>query len=181
MKATLPVAAARDIAARMSDDQTPFWKTTPLAAMSAPQWESLCDGCARCCLVKLEDEDTRAIHYTDVRCKLLDANTCRCSDYADRARHVPDCVRLTPEKVASLGWLPPTCAYRLIEEGKDLPWWHPLVSGQAETVVEAGISVKGRTSGSEDAMSIGEQIERVVTWPVKWPKAARRGLVKEQK
>ena len=115
--------------------QQPFWLTTPLEAMSTEQWESLCDGCGRCCLVKLEDEDTGRIFATDVGCRLFEAGTCRCRDYPNRSQKVPDCVTLTPEEVRTLPWLPPTCGYRLIAEGKDLPWWHPLVSGDPETVV----------------------------------------------
>jgi uncharacterized cysteine cluster protein YcgN (CxxCxxCC family) len=124
------------------DDSQPFWKTTPLEAMSAEQWESLCDGCGRCCLIKLEDEDTEEIVYTRLSCKLLDIGACRCRDYEHRAAQVPDCVSLTPETAATLPWLPSTCAYRLLAHGKDLAWWHPLVSGSAETVHEAGISVR---------------------------------------
>jgi uncharacterized cysteine cluster protein YcgN (CxxCxxCC family) len=123
----------------------PFWKAKTLAQMTAAEWESLCDGCGRCCLVKLEDEDTGKVHFTDVACKLFDAETCRCKDYANRTRKVDDCVALTAENIGSLGWLPKTCAYRLLDEGKDLAWWHPLVSGDPETVVTAGISMRGRT------------------------------------
>jgi uncharacterized cysteine cluster protein YcgN (CxxCxxCC family) len=125
--------------------EIPFWKRKKLKEMSREEWESLCDGCARCCLVKLEDEDTGRIHFTSAACKLLDGKTCRCTDYRNRNRRVPDCVRLTPENVGTLSWLPRTCAYRLLAEGKDLAWWHPLVSGRAETVREAGISVAGRS------------------------------------
>ena len=123
----------------------PFWKTKTLAEMTAEEWESLCDGCGRCCLVKLEDEDTGRIHFTHLACKLFDARTCRCSDYANRAKRVHDCVKLTPFNIGKLNWLPETCAYRLLDEGKPLRWWHPLVSGRKSTVIEAGISVKGRT------------------------------------
>ncbi len=151
----------------------PFWRTKTLKQMSLAEWESLCDGCARCCLNKLEDIDTAEISYTDVRCRLLDEKTCRCKDYPNRQNHVPDCVRLTPEVVPTLNWLPPTCGYRLVNEGQDLPWWHPLVSGNAKTVIEAGISVKGRTSGSEEKYSIDDQVRRIVGWPVQWPKKAR--------
>jgi uncharacterized cysteine cluster protein YcgN (CxxCxxCC family) len=154
--------------------QQPFWRTKRLHEMTEAEWESLCDGCGRCCLVKFEDEDTAEIHYTDVRCRLLDAGTCRCTDYPNRARRVPDCVKLTPEQVPALDWLPPTCAYRLVDEGRDLPWWHPLVSGDPATVVEAGISVAGRTFANEDDLTLAEQVERVVGWPKRWPKAARR-------
>ena len=150
-------------------DDRPFWKTVALEEMSAAQWESLCDGCGRCCLVKLEDFDTAEILFTDVGCTLLDEGSCRCSDYANRQQKVEDCVRLTPEAVKNLSWLPVTCGYRLVSEGKDLQDWHPLVSGSAETVHQAGISVRGRLSGLEDEMSVDEQIERVVTWPNSWP------------
>jgi uncharacterized cysteine cluster protein YcgN (CxxCxxCC family) len=127
----------------------PFWKNKQLREMSREEWESLCDGCARCCLVKLEDEDTGKIHFTSAACKLLDGRQCRCTDYQNRTARVPDCVELTPENAGELNWLPKTCAYRLLAEGRDLAWWHPLVSGRAETVVEAGISVKGATRSEE--------------------------------
>ncbi len=121
-----------------------FWKSKSLQDMSRTEWESLCDGCGRCCLNKLEDEDTGQFHYTKAACRLLDCKTAQCTDYPNRAKKVVDCVTLTPGNVGSLGWLPPTCAYRLLDEGKDLPWWHPLVSGRQETVVESGISVAGK-------------------------------------
>jgi uncharacterized protein len=138
--------------------------------MSKAQWESLCDGCGRCCLVKLEDEDTGKILFTDVTCTLLNDQTCKCNNYAKRQQKVPECVQLTPDVVRSLSWLPKTCAYRLVSKGKDLEPWHPLVSGSQDTVHEAGISVRGRTSGSEDDMTIEEQVSRIVTWPNKWSK-----------
>jgi uncharacterized cysteine cluster protein YcgN (CxxCxxCC family) len=154
-------------------DPVPFWRTTPLEEMSPQQWESLCDGCGRCCLIKLEDEDTGRILATDIGCRLFDAGTCRCKDYAQRSRIVPDCVTLTPETVRTLRWLPPTCGYRLVAEGRDLAWWHPLVSGDPQTVVAAGISVKGRVFASEDEISDDDLPERIVNWPLRWPKAAR--------
>jgi uncharacterized protein len=110
--------------------------------MTRDEWESLCDGCGRCCLIKLEDEDTGDIHLTRLSCRLLDVGSCRCSNYADRHAHVPDCIAIDPEKVRNLSWLPPTCGYRLVEEGRGLEWWHPLVSGDPGTVHEAGISVR---------------------------------------
>lgn len=130
-------------------DMQPFWKTTPLEAMSPAEWESLCDGCGKCCLSKLEDEDTGEIYWTTVACRLFDAGSCRCSDYANRLARVQDCVGLTPENVRTIKWLPGTCAYRLIAEGRDLYWWHHLISGSAETVHEAGISVQGRITAHE--------------------------------
>jgi uncharacterized cysteine cluster protein YcgN (CxxCxxCC family) len=122
----------------------PFWETKSLLEMSAAEWESLCDGCGQCCMIKLEDEDTGDIAVTRLACKLLDIGSCRCSNYENRQYHVEDCVKLTPEAVHGLNWLPKTCAYRLIDEGKGLLWWHPLVSGSPETVHEVGVSVRGR-------------------------------------
>lgn len=140
----------------------PFWAVKTLEAMSPQEWESLCDGCARCCLVKLEDEDTGEIHYTDVGCTLLDGGACRCRDYPNRQKKVEDCVRLTPEAVRTLRWLPKTCAYRLIAEGKPLAWWHPLVSGNPDTVHLAGISVRDEIAGLEDDFTLAELMERVI-------------------
>lgn len=151
----------------------PFWRTKSLLQMTEAEWESLCDRCGRCCLVKLEDEDTGDIHTTDIACRLFDEDTCRCKDYPNRSQKVPDCVRLTPENTPSLGWLPVTCAYRLVARGQDLPWWHPLISGRAETVVEARISVLGRTQGSEDDYTVDETITHIVTWPNRWPRGGK--------
>jgi uncharacterized cysteine cluster protein YcgN (CxxCxxCC family) len=151
----------------------PYWRVKSLEAMSPAEWEALCDGCGRCCLVKLEDEDTGTIHATSVGCTLFDAQTCRCRDYDNRARIVPDCVTLTPEAVRTLTWLPPTCAYRLIAEGRDLYWWHPLVSGDDRTVETAGVSVKGRVSASEDDVPAEMLQEHLATWPLRFPKKAR--------
>ncbi len=124
--------------------ELPFWRRKSLNEMTRHEWESLCDGCGKCCLHKLEDADTGEISPTNVACRLLDLGTCRCQDYAHRKSLVPDCLRLTPLRVRTLPWLPPSCAYRLLAEGKDLHWWHPLVSGDPETVHQAGISVRGR-------------------------------------
>jgi uncharacterized cysteine cluster protein YcgN (CxxCxxCC family) len=147
----------------------PFWKTKALSEMTKQEWESLCDGCGRCCLNKLEDEDTGRFHYTRAACKLLDLETCRCTDYANRQARVPDCVALTPENVGSLGWLPATCAYRILDEGKNLEWWHPLVSGRQETVAEAGITVTGEAY-SEEGITIEELVDHI--W--RMPKAMRK-------
>jgi uncharacterized protein len=146
----------------------PFWKTKTLRDMSRAEWESLCDGCGRCCLNKLEDEETGKFIHTRAACKLLDLESCQCTDYANRSKRVPDCVSLTPAKIGKLGWLPPTCAYRLLDEGKSLPWWHPLVSGRRETVKEAGISV------SEEAYS-EKGIKAAELWQHRWtlPKAKK--------
>ncbi len=153
--------------------ETAYWDEKPLEALTTAEWESLCDGCGRCCLVKLEDEDTGRVYFTEIGCRLLDAATCRCSDYANRRRRVRDCLKLTPDLSASLGWLPPTCAYRLRAEGKRLAWWHPLVSGSPETVHEAGISVRGRVSLTETDLKIDDYAAHIVSWPGRSPRGAR--------
>lgn len=149
---------------RAGADEPPFWRTKRLDAMSRSEWESLCDGCGRCCLNKLEDIDTGEITWTEVACRLLDDATCRCRDYRNRQKLIPDCEKLTPQSVATLTWLPPTCAYRLVHEGRDLAWWHPLVSGDPMTVHYAGISVRGRTVSEE-----GIPTERLEDHAVDWP------------
>jgi uncharacterized cysteine cluster protein YcgN (CxxCxxCC family) len=158
----------------MSDPQTPFWRCKTMSEMTRAEWESLCDGCGRCCLNKLIDEDTNDTLFTNVSCKLLDCMVCRCRDYSHRHAKVKDCVRLTPRNVRRLKWLPPTCAYRLVAEGKDLAWWHPLVSGDPETVHGAGVSVRGRVAASETDVPDEKLEEYIVSWPGKWPKRARR-------
>ena len=132
------------------NQDTPFWETTPLPAMTAQQWESLCDGCGKCCLEKFEEEETERIVYSRVACTLLDLDTCRCKDYANRSRQVPDCVTLTLAELDPPHWLPESCAYRRLAEGKPLPKWHPLLTGDPESVAEAGHSVRGRVIGPED-------------------------------
>lgn len=123
----------------------PFWETKTLEQMSPGEWESLCDGCGLCCLVRFEDEDTGEVVPTKVHCKLFDPETCTCSNYAEREVHVPDCIKLTPGNVAQLGWMPKSCAYRRLAEGRGLADWHPLVSGDPETVHTAGVSIRGQT------------------------------------
>ena len=143
-------------------EEAPYWRTKTLEEMTREEWEALCDGCARCCLLKLEDADTGEIAYTDIACRLLDLGTCRCTRYRQRLRMVPECVDLTPEQVRKLDWLPSTCAYRLVAEGRDLAWWHPLVSGDPETVHRAGISVRGRVVPERRG---DDPEDRIVTWP----------------
>lgn len=141
-----------------------FWRSKPLSAMNREEWEALCDGCGKCCLVKLEDQDTGEISFTDVACKLLDCSSCRCTDYENRVAHVPDCVKLSAKVVHELQWMPSTCAYRLLKEGKELFWWHPLVSGDPNSVHEAGVSVQGRAI-SEIYVKDEELYEHAVDWP----------------
>lgn len=150
----------------------PFWRKG-LDKLTKSEWESLCDGCGRCCLVKLEDEDTEEIHFTDIACKLFDAGTCRCVNYARRKKLVPDCVQLTPEAVRTLRWLPPSCAYKLVAEGKDLKWWHPLVSGRVESVHEAGISVRGRVGGFEHEVKFEDWPKHIKAWPGRIPRSKK--------
>lgn len=155
----------------------PFWKTKSLAEMTRAEWESLCDGCGRCCLHKLRDDATEELAFTNVACRLLDLQTCRCSRYPTRRQHVPDCVSLTPEALAEIDWLPPSCAYRRLAEGHDLAAWHPLVSGDPETVHKAGVSVRGR---AVDERRAGQLENYIVDWPGQMPpvRARRRGRSK---
>jgi uncharacterized protein len=157
----------------MTKAKAPYWQEKSLDEMSPQEWESLCDGCGRCCLVKLEDEDDGTLYNTDVACRLFDAGSCRCKDYTNRAAQVPDCVTLTPHQVRTLRWLPPTCAYRMLSEGKDLAWWHPLVSGDAKTVFEAGVSVQNRVHDSEDNVTVSQMQNRIRAWPNKTPAKSR--------
>ncbi|MDF1732785.1 MAG: YcgN family cysteine cluster protein [Minwuia sp.] len=133
------------------EDERPFWETTRLEDMTQAQWESLCDGCGKCCLYKLEDIDTGEIVFTNVACRLLDHESCRCGDYANRSIVVPDCLTLDTENVGKLRWMPSTCAYRLLYEGKPLEPWHPLVSGNPDSVHWAGISIRGRCISEDEA------------------------------
>lgn len=140
-----------------------FWQEKTLEQMSQAQWEALCDGCGLCCLHKLEDEDDGEIYFTDVACRQLNPATCQCNHYSKRQSLVPDCLTLTSENVQSVTWLPATCAYRLLKEGKPLFDWHPLVSGDPDSVHSAGISAQHRCV-SEDDVSEDELEERIVHW-----------------
>jgi uncharacterized cysteine cluster protein YcgN (CxxCxxCC family) len=125
--------------------QKPFWRTKSLEQMTVREWESLCDGCGLCCLIRFEDEETGEIIPTRVACKLFDDDACRCSNYAERKTHVPDCIKLTPYNIEDLQWMPLSCAYRRLHEGKPLPLWHPLITGDPDSVHRAGVSVRGQT------------------------------------
>ncbi len=171
-------AAAGGRRSAKAEAEVPFWRRKSLDELTRTEWESLCDGCGRCCLVKLEDEDTGRIHFTDVACKLFDAASCRCADYVNRRRKVHDCIRLTPDSVRALAWLPPSCAYRLVAEGKDLAWWHPLVSGSPETVHEAGVSVHGRVAALETEVAQDDYINHIVKWPGQRPRTPRPRVAK---
>ena len=143
--------------------QTGFWTEKQLSEMTAQEWESLCDGCGKCCVLKLEDIDNGEVFSTDVGCRLLDCTTARCMDYDNRHTEVPDCVILTPDNLSHLSWMPKSCAYRLIHEGAPLPHWHPLISGSAATVRKAGISVAGRIL-PEGAVEDDDMIDHIVEW-----------------
>lgn len=145
----------------MSNTEKPFWETTPLEKMSREQWESLCDGCGLCCIHRLEDEDSGETVMTNVVCRYLDLDTCKCTDYANRKKNVPDCETITPENIGSLTWLPDTCGYRMVYNGQGLGWWHPLVSGSDESVHEAGVSERGFLVSEEEVEDLEDH---VVNW-----------------
>ncbi len=151
--------------------EAPFWQTKSLHEMSLPEWESLCDGCGRCCLHKLRDEDTETLDFTNVACRLLDLTTCRCRKYATRRNFVPDCVTLTPAALEAIDWLPPSCAYVRLANGEGLADWHPLVSGDPDSVHRAGVSVAGR---AVDERYAGPLEHHIVDWPAKAPRAKRK-------
>lgn len=142
---------------------TDWWNSLPLEALDRAQWEALCDGCAKCCLHKLEDEDSGEVYYTKVRCRYLDEDSCRCSDYARRSVLVPNCIHLTVENSAEFDWLPTTCAYRLRAHGESLPEWHPLVTGDRDSVHRAGVSIRGRAISDEYVHPDGYD-EHIITW-----------------
>lgn len=136
----------------------PFWETIPLNRMSRAQWESLCDGCGKCCVHKLEDDETGELFPTNVACRLLDPRTALCKDYPNRKAHVPECVRLTPAKLETIDWLPSSCGYLRVHRGQGLADWHPLVSGDPNSVHRAGISVRGKTVSEDDVGDLENHI-----------------------
>jgi len=142
----------------MDNADQEFWRHKPLGEMTPEEWESLCDGCAKCCLHRLEDEETREIYFTNVHCRLLDTRTCRCGDYPNRSRRVEDCLTITLKELEDPYWLPATCAYRLLAEGKPLPEWHPLVSGDPQSVFRSGNSIGGRTICEDDADDLSHHL-----------------------
>jgi uncharacterized cysteine cluster protein YcgN (CxxCxxCC family) len=127
-----------------------FWQTKSMHEMTTIEWESLCDGCARCCVYKTEDEETGEIEYLPIACPLLDLNTCKCSKYEKRQEYKPECATITPENVAELTWLPDTCAYKLLANGYELPSWHPLITGNKDSTENAGMSVRNRVIHAKD-------------------------------
>ena len=144
--------------------QDKYWKTKNMAEFSREEWENLCDGCGKCCCIRLEDEDTQAIYITDVACKLFDSGACQCSDYANRSKNVPDCVTLTPQNVDKLHWMPQTCAYRLVANGEDLPDYHHLVTGSRQTIHDVGMSVQGAVQSELDVED-DDVPNHIVIWP----------------
>lgn len=140
----------------------PFWRTKTLEQMSSDEWESLCDGCALCCLQKVEDEDTEEVFYTTVVCHLLDTSNCRCTQYERRSELVPNCVKLRPQDVSEFHWLPSSCAYRLVSEGKNLPEWHPLVSGDSRSVIDSDSSVLSYYEVKDNEIKEEDLIDYVV-------------------
>ena len=131
--------------------------------MTTKEWESLCDRCGKCCVLKIEDVDTAEVHYTDVACRLLDCGNATCTDYANRHQHVADCITLSPQNLESLTWMPKSCAYRVIAEGGDLPSWHPLVCGDTDAPRRAGATVAGRVF-PEDSVEENDMIDHITQW-----------------
>lgn len=146
----------------MAKKEKPFWETKTLKEMSKTEWESLCDGCAKCCLHKLEDEDTEEVYYTEIVCRYLDRENCSCTEYQRRQELVPNCVWLRPEDVEAFHWLPETCAYRRISEGKKLPKWHHLISGDKQTIHKRNQSM--RRKGIPDDKIPEDQWEDHIIW-----------------
>jgi len=140
-----------------------YWKKKDLTAMNPEEWEALCDGCGKCCLFKFINPGEETVCFTNVVCRYMDLETCRCTDYDNRHVNVPDCIYLTPKIACVANWLPATCAYRLVAHGQDLPWWHPLKSGSPQSVFLAGESVAGKVVSEED-VDPDDMEDMVVDW-----------------
>ena len=138
-----------------------FWETKPLNELSKEEWESLCDGCAKCCLFQFEDEDTGRLLQTDVVCGLLDLEHCQCTDYENRSVRVPDCIQITPENILTLNWMPESCTYKQLAMGNGIPDWHPLLTNEANSTITSGNSVQGRAVSANDVDDIES---RIISW-----------------
>ena len=165
IKQVIPLSSEKDGTFLFPEDKITqrWWLKKPLTDFNVEEWESLCDGCARCCLYKLQDIDTDELFYTDVACRFLDMDKCVCSDYPNRHTNMPTCIILTPQKVEEINWMPKTCAYRLLAEGKDLIWWHPLVTGEKESTQDAGITIN-HFAVLEDDENIDNLEDHVQEW-----------------
>ncbi len=162
-----PCYKKENIAAEMDvenlAEKNRFWEEKSLSELNQEEWEALCDGCGKCCLHKIEDIDTGEVFYTNVACRLLDLTICRCKDYANRSRLVLDCLQLDADLAQELAWLPESCAYRMVAEGRPLAWWHPLNSGSPETVRQVGISICGKAVAEEE-IDLDDLEDMVVDW-----------------
>ncbi len=144
-----------------------FWETVPLAELTTEEWEAVCDGCAKCCLLKLEDADDGTVYFTDVHCFLLERATCRCGDYANRTVRVPACIELAPGQLDAVFWMPMSCSYRRLAEGRGLASWHHLVTGDPDAIHRAGASIRGRAVPETD---VDDDLEdRLIDWPATEP------------
>ncbi len=141
-----------------------FWKTKKLAEMNSEEWESLCDNCGKCCLHKLEDEDTGDIYFTRVACKLIDLTTCRCTRYAERTQLISECLDIKHLDTANYHWLPATCAYRLLSEGEELPVWHPLLTESTDSVENAGVSIRSFAMEESEVKDIDDLEDHIIEW-----------------
>jgi len=145
------------------ETKKPFWEVKTLEEMTPEEWEALCDGCGKCCLHKIEDTDSGEVYFTNVACRLLDLSTCQCRDYLHRSECVPECFPLTPEIIRKVNWLPESCAYRRLAEGRSLAWWHPLISGDPKSVHYVGASICGKAV-SEEEVDLADLEDMVVDW-----------------
>ncbi len=145
------------------ETKKPFWEVKTLEEMTPEEWEALCDGCGKCCLHKIEDTDSGKVYFSNVACRMLDLSTCQCRDYLHRVECVPECFPLTPEIIRKVNWLPESCAYRRLAEGRSLAWWHPLISGDPKSVHYVGASICGKAV-SEEEVDLADLEDMVVDW-----------------